>query len=320
VTDWAGIDAPGPARGETVTASAARPRRLPRPETRPVFASVDGGARLFQRNARTLILGSAVFVVPVVALNVLATSLAFDRFDSLDDAVISLPELTGGAAASTGVEALLLFLGIYLSGLSVALCGGFATEVVIRHRLGDEVTLAGCLRSVAPRVPALAVAWFVGHLWMLVAAPVLVLASSGAAAWAAVLLAPVLLTIVAHTLYVSSVIVVERIGPWRALVRSYRLARLRFGMAAGLLVLSGLVGVWIRFGITWLPRLAAATGLVTLGRFGWLVEGIAGQLGMLLAVPVVATATAWAYLEARLGAEGLDLAMESRAVFGPSDG
>src|SRR5690606_2027305 len=117
VTDWAGIDDPQPARRQRSAQGLATPRRrLPRPGPYPVLSSLDGGARLFQRNARTLLVGSAVFVVPIIALNVVAASLAYDRFDSFDGAVISLPELIGGAAATTGVESLILFLGIYLTG------------------------------------------------------------------------------------------------------------------------------------------------------------------------------------------------------------
>lgn len=293
---------------------------MPRPDTHPVMSSIDDGARLFQRHARTLLLGSALFIVPVIALNVFAASLAFDRFDSFDGAVVSLPELIGGAAATTGVESTILFLGIYLTGLAVALCGGLAAEVVSRHRLGQTVRLPAVIRATVRRVPALAIAWFVGHAWMLVASPVLVLASNETSAGFGVLLSPVLLLLVAGTLYVSPVVMIERVGPFAAIARSFRLARLRFGTTVGLAITSAIVGLWIRFGITWLPRLLEQSGLVAFGRFGWLVEGVAGQVGMLLAVPVVAAATAWGYLEVRLAAEGLDLAIEAEVVFGGATG
>ena len=318
MTDWAGIDAPAPARREAPTTGGGGPR-LGRPDARPVYGPIDAGGRLFQRHARVLVLGSAVFIAPVVALNLLATTLAFDRFDSFDDAVISLPELTGGAAAATGVESVLLLLGVYLSGLAVALCGGLAADVVTRHRLGQPVTLPGAVRAALRRSPALAMAWLIGHSWMIVAAPVLVLASTEASAWTAALLSPVLVVLVVLTLYASPIVMVEGVGPLRAVARSFRLARRRFGVSAGIVTGAGLVGLWIRFGITWLPRLLEATGLIAFGRFGWLVEGVAGQLGLLLAVPVVASATAWAYLEVRVSAEGLDLAMEADAVFGRPD-
>jgi hypothetical protein len=201
----------------------------------------------------------------------------------------------------------------------VALCGALAAEVVTRQRLGEVTTLPGSLRAVARQVPALAVGWFAGHIWVLGLSPILVLASTTASAWTVVLLSPLLFVLVALTLYVSPVIMVERVGPFAAIARSYRLARLRFGTTCGLVLVSGLVGLWIRFGITWLPRLMESTGLIAFGRFGWLVEGVAGQLGMLLAVPVVAAATAWAYLEVRLSGEGLDLSMEANALFGKVD-
>lgn len=289
-------------------------RRLPRPDPNPVLGAVDGGARVFQRRARTLILGSAVFVVPVLLLNLLATTLAYDRFADLDDAFANVPELGGGADA-IGAEALIWFLGIYLGGLAVALAGGVAAEVVVRHRLGDTVSTPAALGAVARRLPALVIAWLIGHVWMVLVAALAVGVDRGAYYTTVVLLSPLIVGMTVMTAYVSPVIVVERAGPILALRRSWRLAKARFGNTLWMISLSMLVGLWVRFGITWLPRLAEWSGLITLGRFGWLVEGVAGQLAVLLAVPLVAAATAWAYLEARLSAEGLDLAMEAAAVF-----
>jgi hypothetical protein len=116
-------------------------------------------------------------------------------------------------------------------------------------------------------------------------------------------------------LFVSPVIVTEQVGPRRGLRRATHLARSRYGEVLGFVALTTLIGAAVRFGIAYLPRTLTWTGLVTFGDVGWLVEGIAGQVGQLVSVPLVGIATARYYLEVRMHAEGLDLAIEADRVF-----
>ncbi len=80
---------------------------------------------------------------------------------------------------------------------------------------------------------------------------------------------------------------------------------------------SAVVGLALRFGITFLPRLAEATGLVTFGSWRLaLLEGVAGQLAQLLTIPVVGLATVAFYVQLRVHAEGLDLVLAADRAFG----
>ena len=52
---------------------------------------------------------------------------------------------------------------------------------------------------------------------------------------------------------------------------------------------------------------------MTFGSFGWLFEGVAGQLAQLLTIPLVALATAAFYVQLRVHAEGMDLVARRRS-------
>jgi MFS family permease len=277
--------------------------------------ATDLGGRILQRRARVLVLGSAFFVLPVLVLELVTTWLTFDRFESLEGAVVSLPELAGGIEAATGVETLLWYLGLVANSLAVALVGGLATVVALDDRAGRRVTLAGSLIATVRRAPTLVLAWFIGHSWVVVASLVMVNVDGLVLAGLAFVASPVLLAVVALMLMVSPIVIAERAGPITAVRRSFRLSRARWGATTAFVVVSGLVGLWVRFGVTFLPRLAEMTGLVTFGSAGWLVEGAAGQIARLLAIPLVAVATAACYIEIRMQVEGVDLTAEADRAF-----
>ena len=319
VSDWAGIDPgagtpsaparpPGPA--------PVTPTRVMHPTNRAVVGAADEGGRLLQRRARVLVLGSAFFVLPVIVLELVSTWLTFDRFESLEGAVVSLPELAGGIDAATGVETLFWYLSVVTNSLAVALAGGLAAVVAVDDRFGRPVTLATALRGTARRLPHLLGGWLLGHWWMLAVALVIVNVDGTSLSILALFGGPVVLVLSALSLFVSPVVVAESCGPAAALRRSWTLCRARWSSTIGFVIVSGLVGLWVRFGVTFLPRLAESTGLVTFGSVGWLVEGTAGQIARLLSIPLVAAATAVCYLEVRMQVEGLDLSLEARRAFG----
>lgn len=53
-------------------------------------------------------------------------------------------------------------------------------------------------------------------------------------------------------------------------------------MLFGFVVTSVLIGLLVQYGMAYLPRLLQATDLVSFGRFGWLIEGAAGQRGRMV--------------------------------------
>jgi hypothetical protein len=286
-----------------------------RRHARPVVGSLDGGGVLLQRNTREVVLGSAVLVLPGVVLDLIGTSLAFDRYQSLKHAVVSVPELLGGQAAATGVEQLVAYLGLIITSLSACLVGGYVASIAVRSRMGLPVTIRSGYRGLARRVPALLTAWLIGHSWVLLCGLVLLHVKGSQLAWVAVFCSPLLVVLIAVTLFVAPVIVIERLGPFTGLRRAWRLSRQNFSMLFGFVGASALLGVIVQYGIAYLPRLLQATGLVAFGRFGWLIEGVAGQLGRLISAPLIAAATALMYLEVRMKSEGMDLVLAADAAF-----
>jgi hypothetical protein len=325
VSSWAGIESvPETGAGAAspgVTASGASggsPRRRwrLRRQPRPVLGSLDTAGVLVQRHAREVIVGSAWILLPGLVVGLVATTLAFDRYQSLHGAAVSVPELLGGQQAATGVEELLWFVGVVIGSLAACLVGGFVATLVVQHSTEQPLRVRAGYRTLAPRLPALTIAWLLGHAWFPLVVLLLHHVSGGGLALLAVFGSPLVLVAVAFTLLAAPAIVIEGLGPIGGLRRAWRLARARFGLLFRFVLASIVIGLLVQYGIAYLPRLLQATGLISFGRFGWLIEGVAGQLGRLISTPLVATATAIVYLDVRMAAEGMDLLVDAELAFG----
>ena len=90
VTSWAEIEsAPQQARAASSDRSAAgrAPRRPPvrlKRTDRIIVGSIDTGAHVLQRRARHLLLGAAVFMLPMAALQLFMSVFAWSRFDQIE--------------------------------------------------------------------------------------------------------------------------------------------------------------------------------------------------------------------------------------------
>jgi hypothetical protein len=301
--------APSPAGRAT---AAARLRR----HHRPIVGALDAGGAALQGATREVVIGAALFLVPVVVLNLVASRLAFDHYTSLDGAVVSLPEFFGGIDAATGAETLAAYLAILSTSLAVAVCGGYLAVLVTRRSLGRPIGIRVCAGDTMRRVPALLVGWVVGHSWMWLGSLLVVQLSAGSLSVLVVLLLPIVGWIAALTVFVSPVIAVEHVGGLAGLRRSARLVRPRLATVLGFSLACVVIGGGMRMLITWLPRALESSGIITFGRFGWLAEAMAGQLSQLIVIPLVGAATAVLYLQIRMAAEGMDLVLEAERVFG----
>ena len=293
----------------------SRRLRCLRRHQHPILGPFDLGGTVFQRRAREAVLGSAVVVVPAVAIGLVVSNLMFERFAEFDDLVVLVPELVGGIDAATGVETLLAFITIAANALAVALAGGYLMELVLRHDAGVSISIGTVWRSMWRRIPALTVAWLIGHAWVLLASVVVVRTKLGDWLGFAVIAGPLVLWLLTMTVLVSPVIVAERIGPFAGLRRAFRLGRRRPGVMFGFVVLCALVGGGLRLSIGAIPTLLEQSGLFTFGRFAGLAEGIAAQVSQLVIVPLVGLATAQLYLQLRMDVEGLDLVVECDTAF-----
>ena len=319
-TSWTAIEAASsPGRTADSAALRGRPTRSParrlRRHDRMAIGAFDAAAHVFQRRARAVVIGSATILVPTIALNLVLSLIAFDRYSSFDDIAVSPATVMLGIDAASGVESLLGYLSIVTSSLSAALVGGYVTALLLQEEFGRDVSAVSPLRTMVRRLPKLLGGWFFGHIWVLPAALIAVNVSSSALGALMIPASAVLMFLVTFTVVVSPTITTENLRPVEGVRRAVRLARSRFGSSFGFVIITVVVGGGLRAGITALPRLAESTGLIAFGSYGWLAEGLAGQIAVLLVVPIVALASAQLYLQLRADAEGMDIVMAADEAF-----
>lgn len=314
-TDWALVDAPSSTPRSVSTqlvTEARRPIRLRRNRNH-VLSSLDAGGTMLQRRGRDLLVGSSLLLLPVVALNLWATTVAFDRAGSTTLTAF------GGDNVGTGIEDVAAMLAVVCASFAAAVVGCFASAVLMSERFGAPVGLWPALGSTMRRLPAVLVAWAIGHLWVPFFATWALASPSDNFAGRLVVVIPIGAIFSVATLYVIPVMVAEGAGPLRSLQRSWRLARTRAGVSFGFVCSSALLGSLLFAGITFLPALAESGGFITFGSYTWLAQGVTGQLAVIVVMPLVALATGEMYLAVRLDAEGMDIALDADAAFGRRD-
>lgn len=311
VSQWAGIESgaaavPPVPRADDAATRKPRVPRLRRTE-RLIVGSIDGAAHLLQQRARTVLVGSALLMVPMVAVGVFLAVLAFDRFDAVDGLL--------GDRGYIGVESGFVLLAVALQSFTAHLIGAYAAVFVVRYQMGGSPGIGECIRAVIHRLPLLAVTWLVTHWWALLFDLWAINSDRSALAllvWVLPLMASVLSTCV---LLVTPVMMGEKLG-FSAIPRAWRLVRTRFGAAFGFVWACGVLAMMLFAFIAFLPQLAQSTGLITFGSYGWLVQGITSQLALLIVIPFTAMATAQLYLQIRVHAEGLDIVLAADRAFG----
>ncbi len=278
-----------------------------------MLAALDNGGELFQRRVRDVLVGSVAILAPLVAVNLWVTVVAFDRFDPDDSFFPGVSSST-----STGVEDIAVWTALVFASLATAIVGHFLAQLLLADRFATGITLPRALATSFRRLPSVVAVWAIGHWWQpllawwIVAADTddlgAVLFLAGGASWFAS----------NATLYAIPAMVGERLGPLAALRRSWRLMRLRFGAGFLFLLLATLISALFLTGAATLAPLLEANGFVDFGGIAWLVQGVLVQLGVLLIVPLISVGTAQLYVEVRMVAEGLDLAIDADAAFGPA--
>ncbi|MEQ1702187.1 MAG: hypothetical protein ABMA25_18905 [Ilumatobacteraceae bacterium] len=312
MSQWAGIEsgaptaAPAAARAPQPVAARRPVPRLRRTE-RLIIGSIDGAAHILQRRARDVLVGSALFMVPMVAVNLLLSVVAFDQFDAIDGVF--------GERGYLGVETGFSLLAVLSQSFTAHLIGAYTAAYLVKFQMGGEPTIRSSAGAVLRRLPLLLITWVVTHCWV----PLLALwvfsverTTLFGVAW----FLPFLVALLsAAALLVAPVVMSERLG-LRSLGRAWRLARTRFGAAYGFVWACFLVGLLMFLFIAFLPPLAETTGLITFGSYTWLLQGVASQIAGLIVMPFTAIATAQLYLQVRVHAEGLDITMAADRAFG----
>ncbi len=300
---WAPID-PGPTAdgppgsAPPPDAKVANPRTGPLP-LHPMGLSdvLDGAFKLFKGNARSVILITAAFTVPI---QLLAAFLQRDVLggsglsDLLNDPSTALAAAEGSDGAGV-VGALLTALATVLV---MPLVAGAVCRVVAASYLGEELSPGDAVRAVAPRWWAFALAWILVHLLEAIGTILLVLPG---------LLAMALMVAVAPA------IAIEGLGPIQGMKRSARLVRRRMFPVLGIALASGILASAVGVALGFIPQSAAvAVGL----EWGWPLLALGSILTGVFVTPFVAIVATLVYFDGRIRQEGLDLQVMAAQLAG----
>ncbi|MEQ8717064.1 MAG: hypothetical protein RIE08_05585 [Acidimicrobiales bacterium] len=303
---WASPDAaagPGPTAGPVPmqpTRSDAKPRTGPDEEPaafpiplRPLSLAdvLDTAFDLIRARPKTFAAIAIVFVVPGQLLiawysrDLLGGSTLVDLFedpDSVDD--------SGGSTA-------LVMVALLVDSIVLPFVAAAVAHVVVWWHDPGRCGAASALGATFRRSWPLFAGWFVAHV--LQAAGIL-------AVWVGV---PVMM---AFTAVVAPAIAVERIGPLKAVGRSFRLVSSRFFPTLWRVLAVATVATvlgWV------LPVLPVAVGLFVGFDVGWIISAIAGIITSLLTTSFVAATAVVMYFDLRIRREGMDVEMRVAEVF-----
>ena len=181
MTSWAEIESTVRPADPAVSAPVAAAKSVGATRLRRtdqlVVGSIDAAAHVFQRRARHVVLGSAVLMVPMVALHLLLTVLAFDQYQRFDSFL--------GDRGYVGVETGLVLLGLVVESLSAHLIGAFTAAYLVPYQMGGDPRVRACLLRVVRKLPLLLFTWALTHWptllvmwWFVTIAPAQVLSLS----------------------------------------------------------------------------------------------------------------------------------------------
>jgi hypothetical protein len=275
---------------------------------------LDGAIKLLLANWRTLVIVAGVFIVP---LNLLSAFLQRELLGGVGIlAMLSDPAAVEALAPSAGLGTNVGCAVQTLAGVLVLpFIAGAISKVVSASYLGGRLEAGAALRAAGGRWWSLIASWALVHLlqaapWVVaigvltagIVTEVLPLTILGV-----LLLLPAILgqmLIMALFVPVAPAIVVEGLGPIRAMRRSARLVRPRVWPVLLAAIVSGLVAGLLTMVLSGLPSFVAMfVGL----RYGWIVVALGGIVAGLLTMPFVANVATLLYYDARIRHEGFDL-------------
>jgi MFS family permease len=250
---------------------------------------LDGSFKLLKANLRTIVLVSALFLIPV---NLVA---AFFQRDLLGGyglfQLANDPSLLDQAAETGMSNAALVgtLLAVAASILVTPFVGGAVSRIVAASYLGEELEPGEAIRVTGRRFLALLGAFF---FTFLVKAVGLLFCLVG------------VLVPMTFFLVTTPAVMVEELGPIQAMARSVALVRPRFWQVMGIGIVSGLLA-------SFLGNILAtpfAFGALAIGyRWGWILVAIGGILPALVTTPFVAIVATLVYFDGRIRNEGFDL-------------
>jgi hypothetical protein len=317
-----------PPYGQPYGAAEVKPGVVP---LRPLGLGelLDGAVGVLRRYPRPTLGFAAVVAIVATVVNTLLLVTAYRPFVDLDEAALEAGDTEALESALGGVAAGGL-LSLLLTLLSTAVLTGVLTAVVGRAVLGQAITIGEAWAQVRPRLGRL-----LGLALLLAIVPFLVLVAATAVAGVLLALAgggvvlaiPFVLAGLAGAVYLyirwslaPSVLVLEKTGTRESLRRSSVLVKGDWWRVFGISVLALLIAVFVSLVIQVPFELLGAGSIGDLAGSAQALSAravIASALGSIVAAtlvdPFTAGVRALLYVDRRMRAEGLDVALTAAA-------
>lgn len=296
---------------------------------------LDGAVGILRRYPRPALGLSAIVAVVSALVNAVVQVIAFRPLASLDTTGLESGNTDGLQAALGGLAAGGALAAI-VALLSTAIMTGAITAVVGRAVLGQPLSFAGAWALVRPRIlPLVGLSLLVG---LVVFGTMAVAVGVGAALiallgpYATIVAAPLIVAGIVYAVFLYGrlalapcALVLERSGIRASMRRSSVLVKRDWWRVVGILVLTAIIGTFVS-GILSIPFGLAGAGSVG-NLFGGSTEALTtravvlGAIGSAIAATLVTPFTtgvrALLYVDRRIRAEGLDVALAAAATAGP---
>ena len=264
-----------------------------RPLTTPDI--LDGALRAWKRAPGTMAAVAAIVIVPAQLLVGYLTRNAVEDLD-IGGTFTDIVSSSGSEDVDTGFGGDLFFLGLLVDGMTLAFVTAAVARLVAGWYTGRSIAFGALVTGVLRRSWALAIAWMLVHAVEAVFAIALLVPALVPMTWFAV---------------VSPVIACEDAGPLRAMRRSFRLCKRRFGTVLGVCLLAALVDAALSGALTAVAAIYVELDLPA----GWVVNTAVSAGALLVTMPFVAGVATLLYLDLRVRTEGLDIELAANRRF-----
>lgn len=254
---------------------------------RPLTATdiIDGGIATIKVAPATVLGITAALVLPAQVLSAIVLR---DRLlgSGAAGALRTLLRLLFTDSLDTTLPEAADYWLLVLQSIELVLVTSAVTLLVLSWYERRTMPARAVLTATLRRSPALVAGWVLVHLLELASGLALVIPAA---------------LVMALCTPVTPVITAERLGPIRALRRSWQLARTRYGAVLGVGLLIGLVDLVVAFALSGIGVVVRPLS------WSWIVDQALGGVASLVTTAFVAAATTLLYIDLRVRAEGLDL-------------
>lgn len=253
---------------------------------------LDGAFRLYRANFKSILIIVAAIDGPIQFIGALLRRNEFGGTSIFNFNGVA-QQNSGGTSTSTAIGLIVLAV---VSIVALPLTGGAVSRVVSASYMGGVETPAAALRAMVRKSFALLVAAVFVHVIEVVSFFFLILPG---------------LIFMAMYVSVSPAIMVEGLGPFAGMGRSWSLTRGRMWRVMGTAIVCGII-VSIIGSVVADPFsfAGAAVGL----HWGWILVFIGGLLGNLVTLALNAVVATLIYFDGRIRHEGFDLQILARGI------